>query len=75
MRSLAPLPQGALAIVRNGDRIRIDKVKQTLDLVMPQSEIDARLREWVPPPSKATSGVLRKYAKLVSSAHEGCFCG
>ena len=66
---------GTLAIVHNGDPIRIDKVGQTLNLLISDAEIASRLEALEPPPSKATSGVLRKYTKLVSSAHEGCYCG
>jgi dihydroxy-acid dehydratase len=62
---------GALAIVRDGDRIRVDKKARTIDLLLEPAEIDARLAAWVPPPEKAAQGALRKYAKLVSSAHFG----
>jgi dihydroxy-acid dehydratase len=62
---------GPLAIVRDGDIIKIDKRKQSLDLDLSAAEIEARLKAWVPPPSKCRNGVLAKYAKLVSSAHTG----
>lgn len=66
---------GALAIVRNGDTIRIDTAAQTIELAISDDEMRARLDAWAPPPSKARPGLLRKYARLVSSAHEGAFCG
>ncbi|KAL1525689.1 hypothetical protein AB1Y20_020540 [Prymnesium parvum] len=66
---------GAIAIVRDGDIIRINKKAQTLDLMLPPDEIERRMREWSSPPPNATKGVLAKYVKLVSSAHEGAFCG
>jgi len=67
---------GAIAVVRDGDQIRIDKAAQTIDLLLPQGEIDARMRAWVAPaPKHMGCGVLKKYCKLVSSAHEGAFCG
>ena len=61
--------------MRDGDRIRINKVAQTIDLLLEDKEIAARLAAWTPPPDKATRGVLKKYAKLVSSAHYGAHTG
>ena len=66
---------GVLALVADGDMIRIDKVAQTLDVLLSDEEIAARRASWTPPPEKATSGVLRKYTKLVRSAHYGAYCG
>ena len=67
---------GAIAIVRDGDEVRIDKQAQTLSLLLPDEEIAARLKAWSPPPPKHTgSGVLSKYCKLVSSAHYGAHTG
>lgn len=63
---------GTLALVKNGDRILIDAVNNTIELVVPTEEITYRKTTWVAPPLKATSGVLRKYIKTVSSASEGC---
>jgi dihydroxy-acid dehydratase len=60
---------GALALVRNGDRIRIDAVKGTLDLLVARTEI--RRRRAKPPKRPALSGVLEKYAAQVGSAHLG----
>eukprot|EP00316_Scyphosphaera_apsteinii_P024731 CAMPEP_0119325882 /NCGR_PEP_ID=MMETSP1333-20130426/66926_1 /TAXON_ID=418940 /ORGANISM="Scyphosphaera apsteinii, Strain RCC1455" /LENGTH=144 /DNA_ID=CAMNT_0007334025 /DNA_START=48 /DNA_END=482 /DNA_ORIENTATION=- len=65
---------GPLAILRNGDTIRIDKQAQTLDVLLSAEEISGRLLEWVPPESKAQAGLLRKYSSLVSSAHVGAHC-
>jgi dihydroxy-acid dehydratase len=65
---------GLLALVQDGDVIMIDKVKQTLDVRLTEAEIDARRAAWKPPPAKARVGVLKKYAKLVSSAHYGAVC-
>lgn len=62
---------GPIAIIQNGDSITIDAEKRSITLDIPQSEIDVRLRKWSPPKPKYTQGVLAKYAKLVSSAHEG----
>jgi dihydroxy-acid dehydratase len=63
---------GVLAVVQNGDSIRIDKKAQTVTLEVPDEEIAARLAAWTCPPPKYTfNGVLRKYERLVSSAHYG----
>ncbi len=62
---------GPIAIIKDGDPITIDAEKRTITLDIAQSEIDARLRKWSPPKPRYRKGVLAKYAKLVSSAHEG----
>jgi dihydroxy-acid dehydratase len=62
---------GTLAIVQNGDGIIIDAEKRELTLDLPAKEIKARLAKWQAPKPRYTRGVLAKYAKLVSSAHEG----
>jgi dihydroxy-acid dehydratase len=62
---------GPIAIVRNGDSITIDAVKNTLTLVLPAAQIKARLKAWRPKKPKETRGALAKYARLVTSASEG----
>jgi len=62
---------GPIAIIKDGDGITIDAETRTLNLDVPQQEIDARLAQWVAPAAKESRGVLAKYAKLVSSASEG----
>ncbi len=62
---------GLLAIVRNGDTITIDAEKRAINLVLPKSEIAARLKKWKAPHPRYKRGVLAKYARLVSSASEG----
>jgi dihydroxy-acid dehydratase len=62
---------GPIAIIENGDSITIDAENKTLNLNIPQQEIDARLSQWQAPAAKETRGVLAKYAKLVSSASQG----
>ena len=63
---------GVLAVVENGDRITIDAEKNTITLDVPQKTIDDRVKKWKAPPYRATSGMLYKYIKNVSSASEGC---
>ena len=62
---------GPLAIVKNGDLIEIDAVKNTISLLIPDADYAARMAAYTPLPPKETRGVLAKYAKLVSSASEG----
>ncbi|MCW5547984.1 MAG: dihydroxy-acid dehydratase [Opitutaceae bacterium] len=62
---------GPIGIVRNGDLIEIDAVKNTINLLIPDAEYTARLAAYVPPPPKETRGVLAKYARLVATASEG----
>ena len=65
---------GPIALVRNGDRIKIDTINRTLDLLVPESELAERRKTFKPIPHKYTSGVLHKYSKLVGSASKGAVC-
>jgi dihydroxy-acid dehydratase len=60
---------GALALVRDGDRIRIDAVQGALELLVPADEL--RKRTAAAPRRAPVGGVLEKYAALVGSAHLG----
>ena len=62
---------GALALVRDGDRITIDAARREISLHVDAAELDARRRAWKAPAPYATRGVLAKYAQLVSSASLG----
>ncbi|MDT4984286.1 MAG: dihydroxy-acid dehydratase [Pseudonocardiales bacterium] len=66
---------GPIAMVANGDRIRIDMTARTLDLLVDDAELQRRRAEWKPVPPQFDYGVLAKYAKLVGSAAEGAVCG
>ena len=68
------LDGGPIALVRDGDRIRIDVANRTLDLLVNPSELMARKASWKPVPHKYQRGVLAKYAKLVGSASKGAVC-
>lgn len=65
---------GAIALVKDGDRIRIDINARTLDLLVDESELAKRRASFKPLPSRYTSGVLGKYVKLVGSASKGAVC-
>lgn len=62
---------GTLALVQEGDSITIDAEHGLLQLNVPDDELALRYERWVPPTARYTSGVLAKYAKLVSSASVG----
>jgi dihydroxy-acid dehydratase len=62
---------GPIGIIKNGDPITIDAVKNELTLDISPKELKARLAAWSPKKPKETRGVLAKYAKLVSTASEG----
>ena len=62
---------GPLALVKEGDMIKIDIPNRRLDLDVPKKDMDARKAAWKPPQRKL-SGHLRKYAAMVSEADTGC---
>jgi dihydroxy-acid dehydratase len=62
---------GPIAALRDGDTIVFDIAARRLDVQISEEEMNARLRQWKPPAPRYTSGVMAKYAKLVSSASEG----
>jgi dihydroxy-acid dehydratase len=63
---------GPIALAKDGDKIIIDADGRTIDIDIPQAELDKRAREWKMPPYKASKGTLYKYIKNVKSASEGC---
>ena len=62
---------GPIAAVREGDVISIDIPNRRLDVELSDDEIATRLRNWQAPAPRYKSGVMAKYAALVSSASEG----
>jgi dihydroxy-acid dehydratase len=65
---------GPIALVRNGDPIRIDAQPdaRTIDLLISDEEWEKRRKEWSPPPLRVTQGTLFKYIQSVATASEGC---
>ncbi len=66
---------GPLAAVREGDPIVIDVAKRRLDVEISDAELAERLKTWQAPAPRYATGVLAKYAKLVSSASMGAVTG
>ena len=62
---------GNIALVKEGDSITIDADAGLLQLNIPDSELAQRYETWQPPAARYTTGVLAKYAKLVTSASLG----
>ncbi|MGL5921552.1 dihydroxy-acid dehydratase [Chroococcidiopsis sp.] len=62
---------GAIALVKEGDTITIDARSRALHLHVSDEELAQRRASWKPRPSRYTTGVLAKYAKLVSSSSLG----
>ena len=62
---------GPIAVVRDGDIIKIDIPNKRLDVKLSKEEIDKRLKEWEMPEYKVREGYLYRYAKQVSSASSG----
>jgi dihydroxy-acid dehydratase len=66
---------GPMAAVREGDTIAIDVASRTLNIDVPADTLKERLAAWKAPAPRYTTGVLAKYAKLVSSASTGAVTG
>ena len=62
---------GAIAAIREGDRIIFDVAARRLDLDLPDEEIAQRIADYEPPEPHYKSGVMAKYARSVSSAAQG----
>ena len=65
---------GPIALVKNGDRIKIDIKNRTLDLLVDAKELANRKANFKPLSHKFKNGVLAKYSKLVGSASKGAVC-
>jgi dihydroxy-acid dehydratase len=62
---------GPIAALRDGDPIVVDVDRRQLHVDIPDEELRARLATWTPPAPRYASGVMAKYARLVSSASIG----
>jgi len=62
---------GPIALVKEGDRIKIDIPGYRLDLLVPEEELARRRQEWQPPQPKITTGYLARYSRQVKSANTG----
>ena len=62
---------GPIAIIQDGDKIEIDIEKRSVDLLIPQEEIERRMKDWKAPELKFKTGYLSIYSKLATSGAEG----
>jgi dihydroxy-acid dehydratase len=65
---------GPIALVADGDRVRLDMRERRLDLLVDPVELDRRRAGWKPRSPRYETGALAKYAKLVGSAAYGAVC-
>lgn len=64
---------GGIALVENGDLIKLDAINNTMDILgITEEELEERRKNWTAPEPKVKRGVLVKFAKNVSSASKGC---
>ena len=66
---------GPIALVREGDEISFDTEARRIDVNLSDAELEARRKDWKAPEPRYTSGVMAKYAKLVSSPSLGAVTG
>jgi len=62
---------GPIAVIKNNDIITIDIKQRSIDVDLPASEIEKRLKKWKTPKPRVTSGWLSRYSRMVSSASKG----
>ncbi len=62
---------GPIALVHEGDGIRIDADARTIELLVDDAELERRRAEWTQPEYRYTQGALAKYARTVGSADHG----
>jgi dihydroxy-acid dehydratase len=67
--------RGPIAALRDGDVITIDASARSIAVNLPDTEIAARLDRWKEPSPRFETGVMAKYARLVSSAATGAVTG
>ena len=63
---------GPIALIKDGDQIIIDAVSNMINMDVSDEELGARRSAWIKPELKVSKGSLYKYARMVSSASEGC---
>ncbi len=64
---------GPIAVVKNGDLMRIGIPNKRLDLLVPEDEVKARLAKWRPPEPKFKTGFLARYIQEVTPALKGAY--
>jgi dihydroxy-acid dehydratase len=62
---------GPIALINDGDRIRLDIPGRKLELLVDDATLSERRARWTPPSPKISKGWLSRYAKVVTSAYTG----
>jgi dihydroxy-acid dehydratase len=62
---------GPIALLRDGDLVSLDAATRAIDMNVDATELAVRRAAWAPPPARYDTGVMAKYARLVSSAAHG----
>jgi dihydroxy-acid dehydratase len=65
---------GPIALVVDGDRVRLDIPNRKLELLVDEEELGRRKAAWKAPEAKIKTGWLARYAKVVTSANTGAVC-
>jgi len=65
---------GPIALVQEGDRIKIDIPGKTLTLLVAEDELARRRAQWQPPEPKIKQGCVARYSRIVSSGSKGAVC-
>ena len=65
---------GPIALVQEGDRIKIDIPGKTLTLLVEEAELARRRQAWQPPAPRITHGYAARYSRMVSSGSQGAVC-
>lgn len=65
---------GIIGLIKDGDKIKIDINKRTIDLLVSEAEIEERRKNFTPKVKEIEKGFLSKYAKTVSGANLGAIC-
>lgn len=63
---------GLIGLLKDGDLITIDTIKNRIDVALSDKEIAMRKQNWIKPPIAAKSGILKKFIDTVATASEGC---
>ena len=63
---------GPLALVRNGDRIRLSVKQRSIELALPDEELERRKAAWKPPVATPSRGYAKLYMDHVLQAEHGC---
>jgi len=62
---------GNIALIKQGDLITVDAVKQLIEVDLSDEELEKRKKDWFKPKPKYKRGILSKYSKIVSTSSLG----